>query len=540
MQRIVCSVACLVLAGCSLNVDVGGAEGRPCKEGRCLDGYVCRDDVCVAGTAQEVAAPNLVGTTPVSPSNVSTPSVEGTATAGSTVRLYTGAGCGGTVAGTGAADAAGAFSIGVTVGPSSTTTFYATATDAAGNVSGCSASGVAYAHVSAVAALLFTTPARTVKSDDCSAQLSLETRDQDGNPVGVLSASSISLSADLSGVTFFSDAACATALSGSAIGVSAGASSGVVYVKATSAQATTITATLSGVPPTTQLLTVTSGVPSQLVFATATQGVQSGSCSSVVTVETRDVNNNLAPIPAATTVTLATSGVALSLFSDSACTVALTGPLALGVGASAVSFYFSGTVTGSATLTASASPLTSAIQVESIGVGPPSKLVFTSPPRSATAGQCSALPVEVQTQDANSNPSNVIGAPLVVTLGVPASGFTLYSDAACGTGLGAGATILSGGTAASFYFRGTLAGPQAISASATPLTGAMQIQSINAGPPTVLVFTVQPTSVTAGAAIPLAIQVEVQDALGNTVTNSTANVTLAIGLNPGGGLSRGR
>src|SRR5205814_8773150 len=52
-------------------------------------------------------------------------------------------------------------------------------------------------------------------------------------------------------------------------------------------------------------------------------------------------------------------------------------------------------------------------------------------------------------------------------------------------------------------------------------------------------FTVQPTNATAGVAIAPAVQVAVEDAFGNTVTSSTASITLAIGTNPGGGALSG-
>lgn len=51
--------------------------------------------------------------------------------------------------------------------------------------------------------------------------------------------------------------------------------------------------------------------------------------------------------------------------------------------------------------------------------------------------------------------------------------------------------------------------------------------------PTKLSFSVQPTSVTSGAAIAPAVQATVQDAQGNTVTSSTATITLAISSGTG-------
>src|SRR5207302_10699949 len=53
-----------------------------------------------------------------------------------------------------------------------------------------------------------------------------------------------------------------------------------------------------------------------------------------------------------------------------------------------------------------------------------------------------------------------------------------------------------------------------------------------------LVFTGQPSTTPAGAAIPT-IQVTARDSFGNTATGFTANVTLAIGNNPGGGTLSG-
>ncbi|MBI3846846.1 MAG: hypothetical protein HY292_19655 [Planctomycetes bacterium] len=89
------------------------------------------------------APPSLTSTAPGSPANNNTPSVAGTAEAGSTVRLYTSAACSGAPVGTGTATG-GSFSIGVTVADDTSTTFYATATDVAGNVSTCSPTGITY------------------------------------------------------------------------------------------------------------------------------------------------------------------------------------------------------------------------------------------------------------------------------------------------------------------------------------------------------------------------------------------------------------
>src|SRR5437867_724685 len=57
--------------------------------------------------------------------------------------------------------------------------------------------------------------------------------------------------------------------------------------------------------------------------------------------------------------------------------------------------------------------------------------------------------------------------------------------------------------------------------------------------PTKLVFTVSPTNAAGALPIAPAVQVAVQDASGNTVTNATATVTVALGANPGAGTLSG-
>jgi Ca2+-binding RTX toxin-like protein len=84
-------------------------------------------------------APSPSGTEPMSPSNDNTPRIQGTAAAGSTVTLYTSPTCSNTAAGQGSAAAFASSGIEVTVLDNTSTVFYSTATDAAGNVSPCSA-----------------------------------------------------------------------------------------------------------------------------------------------------------------------------------------------------------------------------------------------------------------------------------------------------------------------------------------------------------------------------------------------------------------
>jgi len=80
----------------------------------------------------------------------------------------------------------------------------------------------------------------------------------------------------------------------------------------------------------------------------------------------------------------------------------------------------------------------------------------------------------------------------------------------------------------------------ALTGASTGLVGATSSAfNITPSTGTKLVFTVQPTSTTAGATITPAVQATAQDALGNTVTTFNGPVTVAIGNNPGAGTLAG-
>lgn len=94
------------------------------------------------------AAPQLTRTDPASPGSSGTPRILGTAEAGSTVRLYAGPGCTGRAAASGSAAELGSPGISVEVAEGVAAAFSATATDAAGNASRCSAP-IPYTHLKA-------------------------------------------------------------------------------------------------------------------------------------------------------------------------------------------------------------------------------------------------------------------------------------------------------------------------------------------------------------------------------------------------------
>jgi hypothetical protein len=94
------------------------------------------------------SAPQLTSTDPASPNASGAPRIRGAAEAGSTVRVYAGTGCTGTPVASGSAAELGSPGIRVEVGEDVTAAFSATAADAAGNTSACSAS-ISYTHAKA-------------------------------------------------------------------------------------------------------------------------------------------------------------------------------------------------------------------------------------------------------------------------------------------------------------------------------------------------------------------------------------------------------
>jgi hypothetical protein len=100
------------------------------------------------------AAPTVSAVSPASPADENSPKISGTAPAGTTVSLYGNAACSGTALATGSAAAFTSPGLTITVADNSTTTVYATATDA-GGTSACSSTFVTYVEDSTLATVRF-------------------------------------------------------------------------------------------------------------------------------------------------------------------------------------------------------------------------------------------------------------------------------------------------------------------------------------------------------------------------------------------------
>jgi hypothetical protein len=190
---------------------------------------------------------------------------------------------------------------------------------------------------------------------------------------------------------------------------------------------------------------------------------------------------------------------------------------------------------GSYTLVAAASGYNTATSnAFAIVPGAKANAVFTVQPSSVAAGMPISPAVKVTLADALGNTVSS-DSTTMVTLSIrtnPAGGTlsgTLAQTASNGVATFSGLSIDKAGS-----------GYQ-LSATATGCAGAVSsLFDVSPGPKAAAVFTVQPSSATAGVAIGPAVTVTLEDALGNTITtDSTTTVTLAIGNNPGSGTLSG-
>jgi hypothetical protein len=149
----------------------------------------------------------------------------------------------------------------------------------------------------------------------------------------------------------------------------------------------------------------------------------------------------------------------------------------------------------------------------------PSRLVFTTEPNAAIAGASIAPAVRVEARDAENKLSSSYTGAVTVALGTNAGGGTLSGTL----------TVNAVGGVASFddLSINKSGNGYTLSASAPRLTAAASDPfDISAGPASKLVYSVEPTSGSAGTA--MALEIEAWDAHDNLDTDFTGDVTVAI------------
>ena len=182
------------------------------------------------------------------------------------------------------------------------------------------------------------------------------------------------------------------------------------------------------------------------------------------------------------------------------------------------------------TLTVTTTGLTAATSSAiTVTAGPVSALqstVSASPAAIAASAGATTSTISVAARDAFGNPV----AGVTVALVTSGSGNVLTQPSGVTDATGAATGTLSSTVAASKSVSATVNGIAVVQTAGVTVTPAAASQ---------LVFTTQPTSISAGSAITPAVVVAVQDAFGNLATGFAGSVTIAIATNPGAGTLAG-
>jgi len=290
----------------------------------------------------------------------------------------------------------------------------------------------------------------------------------------------------------------------------------------------TLTATSTGLTgATSAAFSIVAAAPAQLSFTVQPSNTTAGqTITPAVQVTVQDSFGN--------NVTTATNSVSLGIGSNPG-SATLSGTTTTGAVAGVASFSnlsLNRSGTGY-TLIASSAGLTSATSATfNLVAGAATQIAFGVQPATTTAGQSITPAVTLLIQDALGNTVTTATNTVTIAIGANPGGGTLngtLSNAAVnGVATFNNLSINKSGTGYS------------LNATSTGLTGATSgAFNIVAGTPTQLVYTGQPGNTVAGASLTPAVVVQVQDALGNLVTGSTASITIAIGVNPGSGTLSG-
>jgi hypothetical protein len=358
--------------------------------------------------------------------------------------------------------------------------------------------------------LVFATAPRTVAAGFCSGAVTLEVRDAYGNPSAPSRTDVTQVSLAAPGLTLYADPACGGAAV-TALSLAPGETRASLFFRGVERGAVEVIASATGLREARQAETVVAAAATRIVFTTPAQTVPAGACSVAVAIESRDAYGNPAPLSATEATSLSLSARALTPYADASCSGAPASAVSVAAGAAVASFYFSGTVAGTATITVGGTALTTAVQDEVIVPAPATQLLFATAAQTAVAGRCSGA-LRLESRDGFGNPV-AISAALPTSIDVASPELTLHTDPACATAPVSSVTQGAAEVGATLYFRGTTAGAASVTASGAGL-GARQDEEIVPAPAAELVFVTPPRSTQAGACSS-GVTVEARDAYGN-------------------------
>ena len=266
--------------------------------------------------------------------------------------------------------------------------------------------------------------------------------------------------------------------------------------------------------------TIVASTATKLAFTTSPSSSTGGtSFATQPVVSIQDVNSNTVSSSAMVTLSITTPAGATLTCTDN--------PKAA---VSGVATFVGCTVdrVGTYTLTATSSGLTSALSANfTITVGPAVQLGFTRVPANTAVNTSFSAQPSVAIQDAGGNTRTSSTASITLAITPPTGGAAL-------TNCSSNPRSTSSGVASFSSCRINIPGTYTLTATASGLTAAVSTSFTIYGPASRLAFATSPSSSTGGTAFATQPVVTVQDASGNTVTSSTASVTLSITAPVGG------
>ncbi|MBL9037785.1 MAG: hypothetical protein JNG84_04645, partial [Archangium sp.] len=398
----------------------------------------------------------------------------------------------------------------------------------------------------------FASPAPGLVVNTCSGPTSLMTvgvEDVYGNPTTVATATAVTLTATrvgagINSLTFYTDTACTTGLSGMPVTIPAGQglASSVAH-RATDSGTYTVTASAPGLLTGSQQAVIANGPPSRIVLLTAPPvTLRAGECStSPVRVETRDSSDSRSAVSGVPLV-VEVSAPGLSFFGDASCSTPLpqspNTSLTIPVGFAEGSFYLRGTQTTSTVVTVVAAAYPAGNNSRTLPVtvtsGTPFALKWVgTSSQTLTATSCSAA-YTLEVQDSQGNPTRFTSA---TALSFGPSVVSISTSPACAAGA---ATFPSTSSQLTLYAQSSTAGTHALTASTTAAPfitssapGAQLIVTPGTATQLATLAPAMPSSVVAGQCV--AVTVERRDAQNNAVpvsgaTSFTLNATPSTGL----------
>jgi hypothetical protein len=269
---------------------------------------------------------------------------------------------------------------------------------------------------------------------------------------------------------------------------------------------------------------VTAGRAQRLVFQLSPGNTAAGANLGTVSVEIQDAEGNRADV---------SNSISLSLQGGQGGTLSGTTTVAASNGVAVFNDLSISRAAAGYRLTAYAQGLLDASSAAfDISHGPAAALAFTVQPGNTPAGTTISPAVKVALQDAFGNVATSATNAITLAMGNNPRNGTL-------TGTTTVSAINGVATFADLSINRNGQG-YTLAASSGALTGATSAAfDITPGRGPKLIFRSVPSQVTAGEALP-GIEVELQDELGNTITDGTHSVTLSLGDNTAGGQLFGR